>query len=119
MNMAIRAIAAQGIRARRGAFQVTLKGVGMTLLVAGILLSAFGVIYVKDLNRRLFIQYQTLEAVKTQSLVQWGKLLLEQSTWSTQSRIQQVAQRQLGMVAPSAKDIVLVESSGVNTSNSQ
>ncbi|WP_423063058.1 cell division protein FtsL [Candidiatus Paracoxiella cheracis] len=113
MNTAIRAIAAQGVRVRLGkigVFRATLRGVVVTFFVFGVLLSALGVIYMKDLNRRLFIQYQALQAEKAQSLIQWGKLLLEQSTWSTQLRIQQIAQKQLGMIVPSAKDIVLVES---------
>ena len=115
MNTAIRAVAAEGIRARRGTFRITLKGAGMILLVIGILFSAFGVIYVKDLNRRLFIDYQNLQAEKARTLIQWGKLLLEQSTWSTQSRIQQVGERELGMVCRGAGDIVLVESNDATT----
>lgn len=110
MNTVTRVIAVQGIRARKkGIIRITVRGIGVGLLVFGLLLSAFGVIYMKDLNRRLFIQYQTLQAQKAQSLIQWGKLLLEQSTWSTQSRIQQIAQKQLEMIVPSTKDIILVE----------
>ena len=115
MNTAIRAITAEGIRAgKKGIFRITFRGLGVTILVFGLLFSALGVIYMKDLNRRLFIQYQALQAQKAQSLIQWGKLLLEQSTWSTQSRIQRIAQKQLGMIVPSAKDIVLVENKDAN-----
>ena len=96
---------------RNRLFRVTKQGVLISVLVIALLLSAFGVVYIKDLNRRLFIQYQALRHEKMQDLIQWGKLLLEQSTWSTQSRIQQIAQRQLGMIVPSAKSIVLVEGS--------
>jgi cell division protein FtsL len=78
-------------------------------LTALILLSAFAVVYMKDLNRRLFIQYQGLQHVTSQLQVQWGKLLLEQSAWSTQARIQNVAMKKLNMVVPTRKDIVLVE----------
>lgn len=116
MNTATRVIAAQGIRAgKKGVIRITVRSISITLLVCGLLLSAFGVIYIKDLNRRLFMRYQTLQVQKTQSLVQWGKLLLEQSTWSTQSRIQQIAQKQLGMIVPRAKDVVLVESNDATT----
>jgi len=115
MNTAIRAITAQGILAgKKGIFRITLRGMGVTILIFGLLFSALGVIYMKDLNRRLFIQYQALQTQKAQSLIQWGKLLLEQSTWSTQSRIQHIAQKQLGMIVPSAKDIVLVENKSVD-----
>ena len=109
MNTA-RAIAVDDIIThKKGILHVTLRGVGVAVLVVMILLSAFSVIYMKDLNRRFFIQYQTLQQDKAEQLVQWGKLLLEQSTWSTQSRIQQIATKQLNMISPNAHDVVLVE----------
>ncbi len=81
---------------------------GMVVLSLGLLLSAFGVIYAKDLNRRLFIHYQGLQQAQQQYQVDWSKLLLEQGTWSTQSRIQLLAQKQ-NMIIPSSHNIVLVE----------
>lgn len=80
----------------------------IVLLVAALLCSAFGIVYFKDLNRRLFIQYETLQNEKAEELIEWGRLLLEKSTWSTQSRIQQIAQQKLGMEMPTPKEVVLV-----------
>jgi len=71
--------------------------------------SAVGVVYMKDLNRRLFIQYQGLQQDEQQSDIEWGKLLLEQSAWSTQTRVQSVATDNLGMVMPSRQNITLVD----------
>lgn len=62
-----------------------------------LVLSAFGIIYLKDLNRRLFIQYQSLQIAHDQLYEDWGKLLLEQSTWATQARIKKIAQNRLSM----------------------
>ena len=76
--------------------------------VAAILVSAFSTIYFKDLNRRLFFQYQTLSAQQQAYQVQNSQLLLEQSTWSTQARIQSLAQNTLNMVVPQSKKIVMV-----------
>lgn len=110
MNTLTKVMTADGISVRRkSALQVTSRGLAMTLLVITLLLSAFAVIYMKDLNRRLFIQYQVLQEEKAETLIEWGKLLLEQSTWSTQSRIQKMAVQQWGMKIPNARDIVLVE----------
>ena len=115
MNTTARAIAIDDIVARKkGVLHVTLRGVGMVALVVVLLLSAFSVVYMKDLNRRLFIQYQTLQQDKAEQLVQWGKLLLEQSTLSTQSRIQQIATKQLDMLSPNAHNIALVDHMGSN-----
>ena len=74
-----------------------------------ILMSALSILYMKDLNRRLFIQYQMLESVGDQIQVDWGKLLLEQGAWSTQSRIQEVAQTTLEMRVPAPQEIVLIK----------
>ena len=65
-----------------------------------VLLSAISVVYVKDLNRRLFITKQTLQHQHEQYLTDWSQLLLEQSAWSNQARIQQVAQQKLNMRLP-------------------
>lgn len=78
-------------------------------LIASLFISAFSIVYVKDLNRRLFIEYQNLQRDKVHELIEWGKLLLEQSTLSTQSRIQEVAENQLHMIIPEAKNIVLID----------
>ncbi|OGO95464.1 MAG: cell division protein FtsL [Coxiella sp. RIFCSPHIGHO2_12_FULL_44_14] len=110
MNTLTKVMTADSVSVRqRSVLQVTAHGLGMTLLVITLLLSAFAVIYMKDLNRRLFIQYQTLQQEKAETLIEWGKLLLEQSTWSTQSRIQKMAVQQWGMRIPDAHDIVLLK----------
>ncbi len=116
MNTITRVMAADGMKSEKriGVFQIPKKRFVVVSLVCLLLLSAFGVVYLKDLNRRLFIQYQNLQQEKAQEIVQWGKLLLEQSTWSTQSRIQQIAQRQLDMQVPNGRDIVLVEDRNAN-----
>ena len=71
-------------------------------------LSAFGLVYVKDVSRRLFIQLQQSQQRHQSLSVGYGRLLLEQGAWSMQARIQQIAQVKLDMVLPLAKDIVMV-----------
>lgn len=78
------------------------------VLLITILFSAFFVLYIKDLNRRLFIQFQTLQTTHDKLHEDWGKLLLEQSTWSTQARVQRIAQLRLGMNSPSPKEVVVI-----------
>lgn len=78
------------------------------VLTIAVVLSAFAVVYVKDLNRRLFIQYQGLQTAHTKLHVEWGKLLLEQGTWSSQARIQHLAQEQLNMKIPAPSDVRLI-----------
>jgi cell division protein FtsL len=78
-------------------------------LVVLLLMSAFSVIYLKDLSRRMFIRYQHLQQVQQNDEVEWSKLLLEEGAWSTQARIQNIASTQLNMVMPAMKNIVMIE----------
>lgn len=90
--------------------ELSLKQQGLVVLFVILLLfSAFSVIYLKDLSRRLFIQYQQLQYKQQQSEEEWSKLLLEKGAWSTQARVQHVATTELDMVVPQTKDVVLVE----------
>ena len=80
------------------------------ILIVFSLGSAFSVIYLKDLSRRMFIQYQTLQQDQSQSEIDRSKLLLEEGAWATQSRIQDLATTRLDMQTPTMKQIVMIES---------
>lgn len=73
------------------------------------LISAFSLLYVKDLSRRMFIEYHKLQTVATKLSADQEKLLLEQSAWSTAMRVQNIAIQKLDMQVPLAKDIVMVK----------
>ncbi len=88
---------------------VSSRQLAAMILFLCVFFSAVGVVYMKDLNRRLFIQYQGLQQSQQQSEITWGKLLLEQSAWSTQSRVQEIASKQLGMVMPSRENTTLLD----------
>lgn len=109
MNTATRVYGRNFAVQRAKSFQFSLKSLGVCALVLGLLMSALGVVYAKDLNRRLFIEYQNVQQESQNYQVEWNKLLLEQGAWSTQSRIQTLAQNSLNMVVPSSKNIVYVE----------
>ncbi len=97
-------------RRREAAQTVPLKNqllVGTLIIL--LLVSAFSVIYLKDLSRRLFIQYQQAQQVQEHDEVEWSKLLLEEGAWSTQARIQNLASTQLDMVMPAMKNIVMIK----------
>jgi len=40
---------------------------------------------------------------------EWGRLQLEQATWSLHSLVEQEARQELGMVTPGAQDIVVLQ----------
>ena len=74
-----------------------------------ILVSAFGVILSTHNCREYYAQLQVLEASQWYLQEDYGRLLLEQSTWASHYRVEQVARRELGMLAPeaSAQRVVL------------
>ncbi|MBS0351000.1 MAG: cell division protein FtsL [Proteobacteria bacterium] len=110
MNAVTRIYQATGMAARMPLVQKSIWNWKTSLLVILILLSAFVVVYLKDLNRRIFIQYQDIARANQQAQVDWGKLLLEESTWASQANVQKNASDRLHMITPESKDIVLVTS---------
>jgi len=82
---------------------------GTLILALIVMFSALAVVYMADVNRRLFIDLQTAQATEMQLHTEWGKLLLEQSTWSTQARIQSIAVQNLGMEVPATDKVVMLK----------
>ena len=108
MNSTARALAKAQFSVEGALPFLTSRQFWLTCFLAGIvLLSALSVIYTKDLTRRTFIEVQNLKSSADQMHIQWGKLLLEESSWST-ARIQRLAQRQLSMQTPRLRQIVVV-----------
>lgn len=63
----------------------------------------------KDLNRRLYRDMQIQQTQHQQLQTEWGQLLLEQSAFARQTRIEKVATEQLQMVTPQQQKIIMVE----------
>ena len=47
--------------------------------------------------------------VREKAQAEWGRLVLEQSTWTAYSRIERIATEQLGMKVPEPSDVILVQ----------
>ncbi|MDE2234016.1 MAG: cell division protein FtsL [Gammaproteobacteria bacterium] len=81
----------------------------LALLIAAVFLSALAVIDARHENRVLFAQLQQLRQQRDHINVVWGQLLLEQSTWSTHARVEQIATQKLGMEMPAHPEIVVLQ----------
>jgi cell division protein FtsL len=79
------------------------------LLLIAVIGSALGVIYAREQNRRLFVDYTQLIKDHDDLNVEFSRLQLEQATWAETNRIEQVARGQLGMVTPDAASTVLIK----------
>lgn len=81
----------------------------LLILFAGVLISALSVSYVAHWNRKLLNELYTELNVRDKAQAEWGRLVLEQSTWTAHSRIESLASEQLGMRIPDAAEIRLVK----------
>lgn len=76
----------------------------LIVLLVAVLISAFAVIYSTN-SYRLTLNQLEQEEQQTHILqLQWGQLLLEQSSLATPARVEEVARNKLGMVLPVPKN---------------
>jgi len=110
MNTAVRvaSVSSSNVFGRRLLMLPVLEMRVFILLIA-ILLSALVLIYVKDLGRRLFINYQDVTQTTQILTVQHDKLMLEESAFASPARVQEIAFQQWNMKLPTQADVVLVE----------
>ena len=109
MNAASRSISQQRLLPGYvSLFTLSKRSLGLAVLIIAVLLSALSVIYMKDYSRRSFTELQMMQTDAQQANTVYNQLLLEESTWATQARIQQVATQDLHMETPSANAITMV-----------
>ena len=90
-----------------------MKPQGVALLVgalwAAVLGSAAAVVQLKHRERTLFVELERLANERDRLNIEWGRLQLEQSTWSAHGFVEQVATRQLRMTMPQATEVKIVQ----------
>ena len=73
-----------------------------------ILLSTFAVIHSTHTCRTLYAELQLLESAQWYLQEDYGRLLLEQSTWASHYRVEKVARADLGMRSPDLAQLKVV-----------
>ncbi len=71
--------------------------------------SAMALIKTKHESRKLFVELESLTHERDQLNIEWGQLQIEQSTWATHARIEQVATDDLSLVRPQSTEIFVIE----------
>ncbi|MBI5448234.1 MAG: cell division protein FtsL [Gammaproteobacteria bacterium] len=108
MNTAARAIAQGNITTTLGirtlVFSKTLLCTAS--LITLILLSALGLVYVKDQGRRLVSDIAHLQQLQQMLQIKQGQILLEKRTLTAQARLETIAQNQLQMTVPTLTTII-------------
>jgi len=72
-------------------------------------ISAMALVYTKHEARKLFVELETLTHERDELNIEWGQLQIEQSTWATHARIEQVAADRLSLVRPQPTEIFVIE----------
>ncbi len=71
--------------------------------------SAMALVYTKHEARKLFVELEELSDERDELNIEWGQLQIEQSTWATHARIEQVAAEDLKLTRPETTDIYVIE----------
>ena len=77
-------------------------------LVFAVVVSALSTVLIRYENRQVFLEVRDAEIQRDRLNDEWGKLQLEQATWSLHSLIAFEARQKLGMVPPGPHDIVVL-----------
>ncbi len=71
--------------------------------------TAVALVYTKHESRKLFVELEALTDERDALNIEWGQLQIEQSTWATHARIEQVATDDLKLLRPDATEIFVIE----------
>lgn len=88
---------------------MSLRVLSTLVLVAAVIGSAVGVVYGRHESRRQFVELNRLTNERDNLNFEFGRLQLEQATWAENNRIEQIARGRLGMVSPSAAEMVVTK----------
>jgi cell division protein FtsL len=79
-------------------------------LSLAVFLSAMEVVLHRHATRELFLVLEELRAQQNELDREWGQLLLEQGTWGTHGRIEDIAREKLNMTLPDTETVFRVRS---------
>ena len=80
----------------------------LPVLWFAVLGSAVQVIYERHEARDMFVRLETLNAERDSLDIEWGRLQLEQSYWSSHAFVERVANSKLRMNIPQTRDVRIV-----------
>lgn len=86
----------------------TLLPILLPVLWLAVLVSSVQVIYARHKARDLFVQLEKLNSERDALDMDWGRLQLEQSYWSSHALVEGVANTKLKMSIPQTRDVRIV-----------
>jgi cell division protein FtsL len=85
-----------------------LMPLALPVLWLAVLGSAVQVIYARHKARDMFVRLEKLNAQRDSLEIEWGRLQLEQSYWSSHAFVERVANAKLQMSLPETRDVRIV-----------
>jgi len=79
------------------------------LLVTSLFVSSLETVVARHQARKMFVEIQSLEKIRDELNEEWSRLLLEQSTWATDVRIETIARNRLGMKTPAPQYLMVMD----------
>lgn len=79
----------------------------VSLVVVAI--SALSVVWLRHEHRLSYVALQQAQEQRDRLNIEWGQLLLEQSTWAIHHRVEVDANKRLGMVVPQPDEIIVLK----------
>ncbi|MEJ2094885.1 MAG: cell division protein FtsL [Gammaproteobacteria bacterium] len=86
-----------------------MKNILFASLVLAVFISALYVVIAQNKARVLFVEIQELESERNRLNEDWTRLLLEQSTWATDARVEEIARSRLDMKTPDNNSVVVIK----------
>lgn len=80
----------------------------LIVLLGLVTTSAVAVVLARHQHREGFIELMRLEKVRDELNIEFGRLQIEQATWSETHRIERIAAEKLGMKFPEGVEVVVV-----------
>jgi cell division protein FtsL len=80
----------------------------LPVLWLAVLGAAVQVIYARHKARDLFVRLEKLNAERDSLEMEWGRMQLEQSFWSSHAFVERVANTKLQMNLPQTRDVRIV-----------
>lgn len=82
--------------------------IALPVLWVAVLASSTAVIYARHQARDLFVRLERLNADRDALEMEWGRLQLEQSAWSSHAFVERVANAKLKMGLPQTQAVRIV-----------
>ncbi len=86
----------------------TLGMLALAVLLLAVVATSIAVVWARHQDRVAFMQLSALQNRRDALNVEFGRLELEQATWASPSRIEQIARGQLGMISPPASSVEMI-----------